>query len=134
MPGHLFVCGMGLRQLRYLQGKVRDLGFSMKDLVKTLERIRLEVAVRAGTPRTSWSSSGRGKRSGSIGSNSFSSFLELARRTWNSKHLDCNYRLLQEECPPRVKLSTPFAYMAEMHTKVNRGRLCPRPVSDIVRS
>ena len=51
VPGHLFVCVMGLMLLRYLQWKVRDLGFSMKELVETLERIRLVVAVRAGTPQ-----------------------------------------------------------------------------------
>ena len=53
VPGDPFGRGTGLRLLRYLQGKVGDLGLSMKELVKTLERIRLEVAARAGAPRTS---------------------------------------------------------------------------------
>lgn len=51
VPGHLFVYGMGLMLRRSLQWNVWDLGFSRKELVETLERIRLVVAVRAGTPQ-----------------------------------------------------------------------------------
>ena len=51
VPGHIFVCVMGLMLLRYLQWRVRDLGFTMKELVETLERIRLVVAIRDGSPQ-----------------------------------------------------------------------------------
>ena len=51
MPGHLLVCVMGLKLVPYLQWKAPDLDFSKKDLVETLERIRLVAAVRAGTPQ-----------------------------------------------------------------------------------
>ena len=41
--GHVFLCVMGLMLLRYLQWEVRELGLSMKELLETLEGIRVAV-------------------------------------------------------------------------------------------
>ncbi len=45
IPGHLFLCVMGLLLLRYLQWELRDLKQSMPKLAELLERIRV-VLVR----------------------------------------------------------------------------------------
>jgi transposase len=45
VPGHVFLCGMGLLLLRYLQWELRELNLSMPRLVELLERIRV-VLVR----------------------------------------------------------------------------------------
>ncbi len=52
VPGHLFLCVMGLLLLRYLQWELRELNMSMPRLVELLERIRV-VLVRAqdGSPK-----------------------------------------------------------------------------------
>jgi transposase len=50
VPGHIFLCVMGLMLLRYLQWEVRDLGYTMKELVETLEGIRFGVVSRGGKP------------------------------------------------------------------------------------
>ncbi|EQD77432.1 transposase-like protein, partial [mine drainage metagenome] len=50
VPGHIFLCVMGLLLLRYLQREVRDLGLSVKQLVETLEGIRVGVVSRGGKP------------------------------------------------------------------------------------
>jgi transposase len=47
VPGHVFLCVMGLLLLRYLQWELRELHLSMKELVELLERIRV-VLVRTG--------------------------------------------------------------------------------------
>ena len=52
VPGHVFLCVMGLLLLRYLQWEARDLGLSMKRLVEGLEGIRLGVVSRGGKPGT----------------------------------------------------------------------------------
>ena len=41
---------MGLMLLRYLQWEVWDLGYTMKELVETLEGIRFGVVSRGGQP------------------------------------------------------------------------------------
>jgi transposase len=41
---------MGLMLLRYLQWEARDLGFTVKELVETLEGIRVGVVSRGGAP------------------------------------------------------------------------------------
>jgi transposase len=52
VPGHIFLCGMGLLLLRYLQWELRELNLSMPRLVELLERIRV-VLVRGpdGSPK-----------------------------------------------------------------------------------
>ena len=52
VPGHIFLCVMGLLLLRYLQWELRELKLSMPRLVEILERIRV-VLVRSpdGTPK-----------------------------------------------------------------------------------
>ena len=52
VPGHIFLCVMGLLLLRYLQWELRELNLSMPRLVEFLERIRV-VLVRAqiGSPK-----------------------------------------------------------------------------------
>ena len=52
VPGHIFLCVMGLLLLRYLQWELRELNLSMPRLVELLERIRV-VLVRAqdGSPK-----------------------------------------------------------------------------------
>jgi transposase len=52
VPGHVFLCVMGLLLLRYLQWELRELQLSMKQVVEILERIRV-VLVRGadGTPK-----------------------------------------------------------------------------------
>ena len=41
VPGHAFLCTMGLLLLRYLQWELRALKLSMKELVDTLEGIKV---------------------------------------------------------------------------------------------
>jgi transposase len=41
VPGHAFLCAMGLLLLRYLQWELRALHLSMKELVEALERIKV---------------------------------------------------------------------------------------------
>ncbi len=43
VPGHAFLCTMGLLLLRYLQWELRGLNLSMKVLVEALERIRVAL-------------------------------------------------------------------------------------------
>ena len=52
IPGHIFLCVMGLLLLRYLQWELRELKLSMPKLVELLERIRV-VLVRGpdGSPK-----------------------------------------------------------------------------------
>ncbi len=52
VPGHIFLCVMGLLLLRYLQWELRELKLSMPRLVELLERIRV-VLVRGpdGSPK-----------------------------------------------------------------------------------
>lgn len=45
VPGHVFLCVMGLLLLRYLQWELRDLGLTMKRLLEALDGIRV-VLVR----------------------------------------------------------------------------------------
>lgn len=45
IPGHIFVCVMGLTVLRYLQWEVRDLRLSVKELVERLGKIRVAVVM-----------------------------------------------------------------------------------------
>jgi transposase len=45
IPGHVFLCVMGLMLLRYLQWELRELKLSMAELVERLERIKV-VLVR----------------------------------------------------------------------------------------
>jgi transposase len=45
IPGHVFVCVMGLTLLRYLQWEVRDLHLSVKELVERLGKIRVAVVM-----------------------------------------------------------------------------------------
>ena len=52
VPGHVFLCVMGLLLLRYLQWEARDRGLSNKQLVERLEGIRLGVVTRGGRPGT----------------------------------------------------------------------------------
>ncbi len=47
VPGHVFLCVMGLLLLRYLQWELREFHLSMKELVELLERIRV-VLVQTG--------------------------------------------------------------------------------------
>jgi transposase len=41
VPGHVFLCVMGLLLLRYLEWEARDLGVPMKAMVEALDEIRL---------------------------------------------------------------------------------------------
>ncbi len=50
IPGHLFLCVMGLTLLRYLQWEARDLHMSVKELTERLEKIRLAVVNQGGRP------------------------------------------------------------------------------------
>ena len=50
VPGHAFLVVMGLMLLRYLLWEAKDLGFTVKELVETLEGIRVGVVSRGGTP------------------------------------------------------------------------------------
>lgn len=50
VPGHMFVCVMGLMLLRYLQWEARGLRLSLKELVKRLEGIRVALVNREGSP------------------------------------------------------------------------------------
>ncbi len=50
VPGHVFLCVMGLTLLRYLQWEVRDLDLSVKELVERLGRIRVAVVSQGGQP------------------------------------------------------------------------------------
>lgn len=50
VPGHAFLVVMGLMLLRYLQREAKDLGFTVKELVETLEGIRVGVVSRGGAP------------------------------------------------------------------------------------
>ena len=45
VPGHLFLCVMGLMLLRYLQWEVRDLHLSVKELTERLGKIRVAVVM-----------------------------------------------------------------------------------------
>ena len=45
IPGHVFVCVMGLTLLRYLQWEVSDLHLSVKELVERLGKIRVAVVM-----------------------------------------------------------------------------------------
>ncbi|MGH9917613.1 MAG: IS1634 family transposase, partial [Nitrososphaerales archaeon] len=45
VPGHMFVCVMGLTLLRYLQWEAKELRLSMKELVDRLGKIRLAVVM-----------------------------------------------------------------------------------------
>ncbi len=60
VPGHVFLCVMGLLLLRYLQWELRELHLSMKELVELLERIRV-VLVRTedGSPKLVMEQMGR---------------------------------------------------------------------------
>ena len=52
VPGHVFLCVMGLLLLRYLQWELRELHLSMKELVELLERIRVVLVRTAdGSPK-----------------------------------------------------------------------------------
>ena len=50
IPGHLFLCVMGLTLLRYLQWEARELRLSVKELVERLGKIRLAVVNQNGRP------------------------------------------------------------------------------------
>ena len=50
IPGHVFLCVMGLMLLRYLQWEVRDLELSVKALTERLGKIRVAVVSRGGEP------------------------------------------------------------------------------------
>jgi transposase len=50
VPGHMFLCVMGLTLLRYLQWEVQDLNLSVKELVERLGRIRVAVVSQGGRP------------------------------------------------------------------------------------
>ncbi len=50
IPGHVFVCCLGLMLPRYLQWEARDPHLSVKALVERLEEIRLAVVSREGRP------------------------------------------------------------------------------------
>ncbi len=50
VPGHLFLCVMGLMLLRYLQWEVRDLHLSVKELTERLGKIRVAVVNQNGKP------------------------------------------------------------------------------------
>ena len=50
IPGHLFLCVMGLTLLRYLQWEARELQLSVKELVERLGKIRLAVVNQNGRP------------------------------------------------------------------------------------
>ena len=50
VPGHVFLTVMGHLLLRYLQREVRDLGLSVKQLMETLESLRVGVVSRGGDP------------------------------------------------------------------------------------
>lgn len=50
IPGHVFLCGMGLMLLRYLQWEARDLHLSVKALTEQLGKIRVAVVSRGGSP------------------------------------------------------------------------------------
>ena len=48
IPGHVYLCVMGLTLLRYLQWEGRDLDLSVKELVERLGRIRVAVVSKGG--------------------------------------------------------------------------------------
>lgn len=50
VPGHAFLVVMGLMLLRYLLWEAKDLGLTVKELVETLEGIRVGVVSREGKP------------------------------------------------------------------------------------
>ena len=50
VPGHIFLCVMGLMLLRYQQWKIRDLGLSMEEMVDRLQAIRLAVVAKETGP------------------------------------------------------------------------------------
>lgn len=50
IPGHVFLCVMGLTLLRYLQWEARDLELSVKELVSRLGKIRVAVVNQGGRP------------------------------------------------------------------------------------
>ena len=52
VPGHAFLVVMGLMLLRYLLWEAKELGFTVKELVETLEGIRVGVVSRGGAPGT----------------------------------------------------------------------------------
>lgn len=51
VPGHIFLCVMGLMLLRYQQWKIRDLGLSMEEMVERLRSIRLAVVAKETGPQ-----------------------------------------------------------------------------------
>lgn len=52
VPGHVFLCVMGLLLLRYLQWELRDDPVTIKELVEGLERIKVVlVQTPEGKPR-----------------------------------------------------------------------------------
>lgn len=50
IPGHVFLCLLGLMLLRYLQWEARDLHLSVKALTEQLGRIRVAVVSQGGVP------------------------------------------------------------------------------------
>jgi transposase len=50
LPGHVFLCVMGLTLLRYLQWEAKDLHLSVKELVERLGRIRVAIVTDEGRP------------------------------------------------------------------------------------
>lgn len=50
LPGHVFLCAMGLMLLRYLQWEVRDLRLSVKELLERLGKVRVAVVSQEGKP------------------------------------------------------------------------------------
>lgn len=50
VPGHIFLCVMGLLLLRYLQWEAKGLGVSVKEMVEELEGIRVGIVSRGGEP------------------------------------------------------------------------------------
>ena len=50
VPGHVFLCVMGLMLLRYLQWEARDPQLSVKELTERLGKIRVAVVSRGGVP------------------------------------------------------------------------------------
>jgi transposase len=51
LPGHVFLCVMGLTLLRYLQWEAKDLNLSMKELVDRLGKIRVAIISDEGRPK-----------------------------------------------------------------------------------
>jgi transposase len=51
IPGHVFLCVMGLTLLRYLQWEARDLELSVKELVSRLGKIRVALVSEGGRPQ-----------------------------------------------------------------------------------